>query len=224
MGRLIAIDGLDGSGKHTQFSLIADALEARGVRVKRLEFPVYDSEGSALVRLYLGGGLGSSPDDTNAYAASIFFAADRYVSFVTDWRDDARDPDTLLLADRYATANAIHQLSKLPRDEWDGFLAWQAELEYGKLTLPSPDLVLFLEVPPEVSYEMAKSRSAETGRRRDIHELDRDYISRSHEAGVYAAEKLGWATVHCAPGGVMRTREDIFAECMARVDALLDTN
>ncbi len=221
MGVLIAIDGLDGSGKHTQFDLISDALTARGIKVRRLEFPVYSSESSQLVRMYLDGRLGSSPDDTNAYAASMFFAADRYVSFVTDWRADRLDPDTVLVADRYTTANAIHQLSKLPRHEWDVFLSWLSDFEYGKLGLPSPDLVLFLELPPEVSLSLVESRSRDTGRKLDIHEQDHGFILKSYEAGQYAKTALGWQTVVCYEGGAVRTREDILSECMTHVDGLL---
>lgn len=212
MGKFIAIDGLDGSGKHTQSELLVDYLRSRGVRVRKLDFPVYDSESSIFVRMYLEGKFGTSPDDTNAYAASMFFAADRYVSYVTDWRDDHLDPDTVLVADRYTTANAIHQLSKLPRCEWDGFIRWLCDFEFTKLALPAPDLVIFLELPAEVSAKMIRLRSESTGRGRDIHELDTDFIERCHSAGLYASDTLGWTKIGCADGDAMRSREDIFAE------------
>ncbi len=214
MRNFFAIDGLDGSGKHTQYELLSEYLSSRGVRVRKLDFPVYNKDSSFFVRMYLGGKLGSSPDDTNAYAASMFFAADRYVSFVTDWRRDFLDPDTVLIADRYTTANAIHQLSKLPRDEWDAFLDWLCDFEFSKLSLPAPDTVIYLELPPEISIEMVERRSAETGRERDIHELDRAYIARSYEAGLYAAERLSWCRINCADGSgrSMRAREEIFSD------------
>lgn len=212
MGKFIAIDGLDGSGKHTQSELLVDYLHSRGMRVRKLDFPVYDSVSSVFVRMYLDGKFGASPDDTNAYAASMFFASDRYVSYVADWRDDYLDPDVVLVADRYTTANAIHQLSKLPRSEWDGFIRWLCDFEFVKLALPTPDIVIFLELPAEVSVRMTSRRSAETGRSLDIHELDPRFMERSHSAGVYASDMLGWSTVHCADGDSMRSREDIFAE------------
>ena len=223
MGKLIAIDGLDGSGKQTQWEKLADYLKSKGLRVRLLDFPVYESESSALVRLYLSGGLGSSPDDTNAYAASMFFAADRYISFVQDWRADHLAPDTVLLANRYTTANAIHQLSKLPRESWKDFLSWLTDFEFSKLGLPYPDLVLFLKLAPEISSRLIARRSAETGRKMDIHELDRGFLERSYEAGQYAADALGWVTVNCANSAndTIRTREDIFAEIKDHVARLL---
>lgn len=223
MGKFIAIDGLDGSGKHTQFELLCEYLSSRGLRVRKLVFPVYESDSSIFVRMYLDGRLGSTASDTNAYAASMFFAADRYVSFVTDWRRDYEDPGTVIVADRYTTANAIHQLSKLPRESWDGFISWLTDFEFQKLGVPAPDLVLFLELPPEVSIMMVERRAAETGQKLDIHERDHDFVFRSHEAGLYASDVLGWQTLHCADsaGTSMRTREDIFADIKAHVDLTL---
>ncbi|MGN1345437.1 MAG: dTMP kinase, partial [Eubacteriales bacterium] len=115
MNKFIVLEGLDGSGKGTQTELLRDYLARSGRRVRVLDFPAYGTKGAALVELYLGGGLGSHPDDTNAYAASMFFAADRYVSYVSDWHADYSDPETFVIANRYTTANAYHQISKLPR-------------------------------------------------------------------------------------------------------------
>ena len=123
MGKLIVIEGLDGSGKGTQAARLAEYLRGKGCRVREISFPDYESEGSVLVKMYLDGKLGENPDDTNAYAASMFYAADRYVSYRTDWEKDYMDPDTIVIANRYTTANAYHQLSKLPRDRWEGFLS-----------------------------------------------------------------------------------------------------
>lgn len=223
MKKFFAIDGLDGSGKHTQYELLADYLTGRGLRVRKLDFPAYSRDSSFFVRMYLEGRLGASPDDTNAYAASMFFAADRYVSFVTDWKKDYLDPEAVLIADRYTTANAIHQLSKLPRSEWDGFLRWLFDFEYDKLSLPSPDTVIFLELPPEISLSMIESRSKDTGRARDIHESDGDFLRRSYEAGKYACGALGWVPVNCADseGAAMRTRGEIFDDIRKIVDDAL---
>ena len=221
MKRFFAIDGLDGSGKHTQYTMLAEYLRSRGLRVRTLDFPAYESDSSFFVRMYLDGRLGERANDTNAYAASMFFATDRYVSYVTDWRADAEDDGTVLLADRYTTANAIHQLSKLPRGEWDGFLAWLFDFEYKKLALPAPTDVIFLEVPPELTLSLIASRSEATGRARDIHERDREFVRSSYEAGIYAAGALGWARVRCSRGGEMRTREDIFNEIRKMADDAL---
>ena len=93
MSKFITIDGLDGSGKGTQAQLLCDALRAMGKKVRMIDFPCYESESSTLVKMYLDGKLGNSPADTNAYAASMFYAADRYVSYVTDWKKDYLDED-----------------------------------------------------------------------------------------------------------------------------------
>lgn len=225
MGYLIAIDGLDGSGKKTQSDRLTEHLRAKGIKVRELDFPMYDSDSSYFVKMYLNGELGHDPSETNAFAASMFFAADRYVSFRRDWKKDYLDPDTVIIANRYTTANAIHQLSKLPEAEWDDFIGWLSDFEFSRLGLPSPDLVLFLELPPELSLSMVDSRSNETGRVKDIHELHPEHMKKSHRAGLYASEKLGWHRISCADksGGAMRSRDDIFADVIDSVEKLIRT-
>jgi len=182
MGRLIVLEGLDGSGKGTQTILLRDYFESLGKRVKLVDFPNYRSEGSVLVRMYLNGELGENPDDTNGYAASMFFAADRYVSYCTEWKNDYECDDGIVIANRYTTANAYHQLSKLPENEWDNFLKWLWDFEFERLGLPRPDKVLLLDMPEGVSSAMVKKRSGETGQSLDIHEKDRDYRKRCRDA------------------------------------------
>jgi len=201
MGKLIVLEGLDGSGKGTQIMLLKERLETAGKRVRVIDFPDYESEGSALVRMYLAGELGKDPADTGAYAASMFFAADRYVSYVTSWREDYRDPDCVVIANRYTTANAYHQLSKMPEAEWEAFLTWLWDFEFGKLGLPSPDRVLLLDMPEEVSSALVRKRSSTTGQVMDIHEKDSDYLRRCRRAASYAAETCGWRVIRCAEEG-----------------------
>ena len=198
MSKLIVLEGLDGAGKGTQTKILADRLTAEGRRVRTLEFPDYASDGSMLVRMYLSGRFGENPDDTGPYAASVFFAADRYASYASDWKKDAQREDTVILANRYTTANAYHQLSKLPREDWDGFLDWLWDFEFVKLGLPRPDLVLLLDMPERVSSALVRKRSAETGAKTDIHERDGDYLRRSREAAAYAARREGWRVIRCA--------------------------
>ncbi len=198
MGKLIVLEGLDGSGKGTQSRYLADNLRSAGKRVKMLDFPKYHSDGASLVELYLGGGLGGKPEDTGAYAASMFFAADRYVSYRQDWQADHLDADTLLIANRYTTANAYHQLSKMDRADWDDFLAWLWDFEYTKLGLPAPDRVILVDVPQSVSDANVEKRSLETGVTKDIHEKDREYLHRCREAALYVAAKCGWTIISCA--------------------------
>ena len=220
MGKFIAIDGLDGSGKGTQSELLVERLKKEGKRVRVLSFPVYESDSSLFVRMYLEGKLGNKPSDTNAYAASMFFGADRYVSYRTDWKKDIDDPDTIVVANRYTTANAVHQLSKLPKGEWEGFLAWLWDFEFEKLGLPEPDLVLYLELPPRLSLSLVKSRSDTTGQKMDIHELDTAYMDKCYDAALYSCERLGWSRIRCYNGDVIRTREDIAEEIYKEVGKL----
>ena len=212
MGKFIAIDGLDGSGKGTQSELLVERLRAQGKRVRVLSFPMYENESSVLVRMYLDGKLGDKPSDTNAYAASMFFGADRYVSYVTDWKKDIEDEGTYVVANRYTTANAVHQLSKLPEAQWEDFLDWLWDFEFGKLGLPKPDLVLYLELPPSLSLSLVKSRSDTTGQKMDIHERDTEYMDKCYEAALYSCRRLGWKQIKCYNGDVIRTREDIAEE------------
>lgn len=211
MGKLIVLEGLDGSGKGTQTGLLKEYLEQTGHKVRVIDFPDYKSEGSVLVRMYLDGKLGERPTDTNAYTASMFFAADRYVSFVTDWRDAFEDSETVVIANRYTTANAYHQLSKMDEAEWDAFLDWLWDFEFEKLGLPAPDRVILLDMPESVSSAMVAKRSRETGQKLDIHEKSEAYLERCRTAAAYTAKKCGWRVVKCANEGdtVPFSREQI---------------
>lgn len=214
MPTLIAIDGLDGSGKGTQSKLLYEALLARGIPARLISFPVYDSPSSALVKLYLSGSLGEA-DAVNCYAASSFYAMDRYATYAADWKKDYEN-GTVIVADRYTTANAIHQLTKLPESEREGFLAWLSEFEYQKLGIPAPSLTLFLEVPVEMSLSLIESR----GRERDIHE-NRSHLLRAFDAAQYASRVWGWEKISCVENCELLSRETISAEILRRVEARL---
>jgi len=220
MGKFIAIDGLDGSGKGTQSEKLVDKLISEGKKVKILSFPMYENDSSIFVKMYLEGKLGDKPSDTNAYTASMFFACDRYISYATDWKKDIEDPDTYVIANRYTTANAVHQLSKLPEAEWEEFLTWLWDFEFTKLGLPKPDLVIYLELPPSISLSLVKSRSDATGQKMDIHEKDTAYMAKCYDAALYSCERLGWARITCHKNGEIRTREDIFEEIYSKVKEL----
>lgn len=217
MGKLIAIDGLDGSGKETQTKRLYESLTARGIRTRMLSFPMYGTPGCDLVERYLHGEFGDDPAATNAYAASSFFAMDRYYSYRTDWGDFYAQPDTVILANRYTSANAVHQLSKLPRAQWDVFLTWLWTYEFSQLQLPKPDQVIYLELAPAVSLALVAKRSAETGRVQDIHERNPAYMEQSYQAALYAARKLGFTTISCAPQGKLRTIQEIHEEILQKL-------
>lgn len=211
MGKLIVFEGIDGSGKSTQFKLLCDRLESENIDFKKLIFPRYDKDSSALIRMYLSGEFGNDPDSVNAYAASTFFSVDRYASYVTDWRKYYTDGG-LLLSDRYTTSNAIHQGAKLEGAERVEFLNWLYEFEFDRLGLPKPDGVIYMDIPSEVSLEHIKRRSAETGAAADIHEKSAAYLEKSRICGLEAANHYGWKIIDCAPGNEMRSIDDIADE------------
>lgn len=196
---LIVIEGLDGSGKATQAALLTDRLLRAGRQAIQISFPDYDSPSSALVRLYLSGALGEA-EEVNAYAASIFYAADRYISYANRWKKDYQAGHTIV-ADRYTTSNAAHQMAKLSREQWDGYLDWLYDCEFDRLRLPRPDLVLYLDLPPEASRRLLRRRYTEQGGKEDIHERNLDYLFRCREAALYAADRLKWRVINGCPGG-----------------------
>ena len=210
MGKLVVIEGLDGSGKATQTALLAERLAARGQLARMVSFPDYKSHSSALVRMYLGGEFGSDPMAVNAYAASAFYAVDRFASFAKDWGAFYREGGTVL-ADRYTTSNAIHQCAKLPRGEWAGYTAWLEDFEYAKLGIPKPDLVICLDVDPLVSQKLLAARYGGE-EKRDIHEQDIAYLQACRTAAHWCAGHLGWVTVACSRDGGMRPIGEISAD------------
>ena len=210
MKKMIVIEGLDGSGKATQAKLLAKALRERGIRVREVSFPDYDSPSSAPVKMYLNGEFGGKPGDVNAYAASTFFAVDRFASYKRDWQADYAGG--VIIADRYTTSNAVHQCSKLAPEKWDGFLDWLFDFEYGKLGIPRPDTVIYLRVDPEISQRLMSARYEGHEEKKDIHEKDLDYLRRCQSAADYCAKRLGWEVVECFADGEMRSIDSIHAD------------
>ena len=207
-GKLIVIEGLDGSGKATQARLLAEALTARGRQVRQVTFPDYESQSSALVKMYLAGQFGTHPDDVNAYAASSFFAVDRYASFQKDWGAFYRGGG-IVVADRYTTSNAVHQCAKLPREQWAAYLQWLFHFEYELLGIPAPDQVIYLQVDPAVSQRLMTGRYHGDESKKDIHEQNVAYLERARQAAEYCADTLKWVTVACAHHGAMDEVADI---------------
>lgn len=222
MGKIITIDGIDGSGKATQSEMLYNDLLAQGKNVRLISFPDYESKSSTLVKMYLDGEFGKTPGDVNPYAASTFFAVDRYASFKQNWKSFYDQPDSVIIANRYTTSNAIHQLSKLDREDWDGFLSWLQDFEYHKLGIPEPDLVIYLEMKPEITAELLHRRAELTGQRPDIHELDVDYMQKSYKAALYASDKLGWKRICCYDGKNPLSLEEIQTLVAEQAVMLLD--
>lgn len=216
-GKLIVIEGLDGSGKATQAKRLAAALRIETPKVREISFPNYASDSSALVRMYLSGAFGSAPGDVNAWAASIFFSVDRYAGMKQDW-GSFYDAGGILIADRYTTSNAVHQCCKLQPKERDCFLDWLFDLEYRKLGLPEPDRVIYLRLPVEYSLRLMDRRYHGDEGKKDIHEADLNYLRTAHESADYCAEKYGWDTVECVgEDGTLRQIEAIGNEIAAKL-------
>ena len=212
-GKLIVIEGLDGSGKATQAKRLAAALQQRGERVREISFPNYDSDSSALVKMYLSGAFGTQPGDVNAYAASSFYAVDRYAGMKQDW-GRFYDEGGILIADRYTTSNAVHQCSKLPEAEWEGYLNWLFHFEYDLLGIPAPDRVFYLQTAPGVNQKLLDRRYHGDEQKKDIHERNADYLAQSRAAAEFCARKLGWTTIHCVKDGSMRGIQEIHEELL----------
>lgn len=221
MGKLIVIEGTDGSGKSTQFKLLSQHLKDDGREFKHLVFPRYDQESSALIRMYLGGAFGTKPSDVNAYAASAFYAVDRFASYKMDW-GSWYDAGGLILSDRYTTSNAVHQTSKEPIDAQAAFLKWLYDFEYDKLKLPRPDLVVYLDVPTDFTEKLLRHRQEDTNTKADIHEQDMQYLAACRETGRTAAAYYGWTVINCVKDGRMRTIEDIHNEIYQLVQSCLE--
>ncbi len=219
-GKLIVLEGTDGSGKSTQFARLKERLEAQGIAFLCLKFPQYEEESSALIRMYLDGQFGAHPSDVNGYAASAFYAVDRYASYKKVWGEWYAQGG-LVLADRYTTSNAVHQASKVPAAEREDFFRWLYDFEYDKLGLPRPDQVFYLDVPTGDTVGLLRAREAATHSHADIHEQDTAYLRACREAAGQAADVLGWYRVQCVQNGVLRSIEDIHEEIWQAVAALL---
>lgn len=221
MGKLIVIEGTDGSGKSTQFRLLTQRLENENIAFQKIVFPQYSEPSSALIRMYLGGEFGTNPSDVNAYAASSFYAIDRYASYKKVW-GQWYEQGGLVICDRYTTSNAVHQASKEPEDRRQEFLKWLYDFEYDRLGLPRPDLTLYLDVPTDFTEQLLRHREQDTHTTADIHERNSAYLASCRRTGRAAAEYYGWTIISCTENGKMRSIEDIHEEIYRHVAACLE--
>lgn len=222
-GKLIIIEAGDGCGKATQTAALYQRLQKEGFRVHQVEFPDYASDSSALVRLYLQGAFGMHAEDVNAYAASTFFAADRYASFRMKWKEWYEQGD-IILADRYTTSNMVHQAVKIEdAAERDTYLDWLWDFEFVKLGLPVPDAVVFLDVPPAISTQLLRQRAAEGGSVPDIHEKDSQYLEKCYAAYGLLAERYGWKKIPCTQDQQLCSVEEIHERIYQSLQAELDS-
>lgn len=195
-GRIIVLEGIDGSGKSSQYRRICSRLDADGIEYRRLVFPRYDKPSGAMAKAYLNGEFGSRPGDVNAYAASTFYAVDRYASFKDDWGEYYNNGG-LIFSDRYTTSNAIHQGSKVESDRLEEYFAWLADFEYNKIGLPSPDMVIYLDVTMDIAMRRMRKRESDTNTSADIQESDIDYLKNCFSIASRACSYYGWKSVDC---------------------------
>ena len=220
-GKLIVFEGTDGSGKSTQFARLCERVSEMGKDFRKLTFPQYAEPSSALIRMYLGGEFGEKPGDVNPYAASAFYAVDRYASLKKVW-GEYYENGGLILTDRYTTSNAVHQGAKCAPEEREEFLRWLDDFEHNKMGLPRPDLVIYLDVPTEATVKLLRSRESATNTSADIHEKDTAYLAACRESAGQAADILGWKRIRCLnEDGELRSIEDIHAEIWALAAPLL---
>lgn len=216
-GTLIVLEGLDGSGKTTQINLLKNYFQQLRQEIQYIKLPDYAHKSSAFVTMYLSGEFGDTPQDVNAYAASLFYAVDRYASFHQRWSKEYLE-GKIIIADRYTTSNAVHQMVKLPEREWKDYLFWLSDLEYGKLQIPAPNLVIYLDVPPETAQRLMSRRYGGDEQKKDIHESNLDYLNSCRKAAFFAAKQQGWKIVRGTEGNNLRTVEDIHRDILTIIN------
>lgn len=220
MGKLIVLEGTDGSGKATQCAALMERLQREHYDCRKVEFPRYTERSSALIQMYLSGEFGEKPSDVNAFAASTFYAVDRYASYKQDW-GNYYESGGLVLADRYTTSNAVHQGAKLPEEARQHFFRWLFDFEYRLLELPEPDLVIYLDVPVDLTEINMHRRELLTNTEADIHEKDVEYLRACRISAIDAAKQFGWRRIACTKDGKMRSIEDIHTDVYQAVKEIL---
>lgn len=215
MGKLFAIDGTDGSGKQTQFNKLCERLTKENIDYRTISFPNYESESSSLVKMYLSGKFGENANDVSAYIASTFYAADRYATFKTEGLFDYYNNGGIILADRYTTANMVHQAGKiLDPEERKNFLDWLWDFEFNLYKLPIPTKVFFLNMPTDYAVKLIKDRENKFTHQaqKDIHERDKNHLLNSYNAACSLVDTYDWYEVKCVQNDEIRTVDDIHEE------------
>ena len=219
MGKLFVIDGTDGSGKQTQFTKLQERLTKDNINFKTVSFPNYESPSSSLVKMYLSGEFGENAKDVSPYIASTFYAADRYATFKTGYQKFYEEGG-IILADRYTTANMVHQAGKIKdKQEREKFLNSLWDFEFNLYSLPVPTEVFFLNMPVEKSLELIQNRDNKFthNTKKDIHERDKSHLIDSYNAACEVAKEYNWYEIKCIKDNNLRTIEDIHEEIYKEV-------
>lgn len=219
MAKFIVIDGLDGCGKATQTELLRKHLEKLGKKVVKIDFPKYESDSSAAVRMYLGGKLGTDASILNPYMCGSFYAVDRFIQYVTDWKKYFEEDDnTVIIADRYLSANIIHQGAKLETiEERYRYSCWCYSYECGLCGLPKEDITIVLTIKPEISQKLMTERYNGDETKKDIHESNIEYLQSCYDRlsrtihDINDNKVANWVHIDCADetGINVDTRENI---------------
>ncbi len=224
MGKLFVIDGTDGSGKQTQFKKLQERLTKEGINYKTVSFPNYDSPSSSLVKMYLSGEFGENAKDVSPYIASTFYAADRYATFKKDL-EQYYNEGGIILADRYTTANMVHQAGKIAdKQEREKFLDWLWDYEFNLYGLPIPTKSFFLNMPPDYAMKLMENRENKFTHQqaKDIHERDKNHIIDAYNAACDLVDKYNWYEVKCVKNNKIRTIEDIHEEIYAEIKKYIE--
>ena len=212
-GKLFVIEGLDGCGKSTQLEMLKSKTDNN---TRFISFPNYDSASGQIIKDYLSGKFVEENGKAGAYTASSFYAVDRYISYKTDWEKDYQAGKTIIAA-RYTSSNAIYQMTKLDKSQWDEYLSWLEDYEYEKFGIPRPDKVVFLDMPIEVSQKLLSSRYGGNEDKKDIHERNVDFLKACRKAALYTAERKGWFILPCSDGENPFTPESINEQLSAMI-------
>jgi dTMP kinase len=217
-GKLIAVEGIDGSGKGTQVRLLARELEARGYHVLSTGFPQYESWFGKMVGQFLNGDFGPL-DSVDPHFTALLYAGDRF-----ECRQpivEALESGGVVLADRYIASNLAHQTVLSAPEKRDEFRAWIEHLEYNIYGLPKEDLVLYLRLPPREAQTLVAKKSAReyTDSAHDILESDLRHLQDAADMYEKLSRRSNWKTIDCFDGGkqAVRPAEEISANILAAV-------
>lgn len=211
-GKLIAIEGSDSSGKETQSKLIYNILKEEGNNVKLVSFPDYNSESSSCVKMYLGGEFGTNASEVNIFGASICYSVDRFASFTKNWKTFYLNGG-IIIADRYTISNVIHQASKIKDEKLrKDYIEWLYDMEFNKMDIPEPDLVLFLDMPPRMAEKLMADRVNKINEttKKDIHERNTEYLLNAYNLSKNIVNEMNWVNINCVDDfGCLYTKQEI---------------